>query len=265
MQPLRGAVDGGGQPGRAAADDHQIVEGTGRLGLQPDLVGDLPDRWRFETGAVAEDEQRQMGAFRSLGLDHLPRFGIGFDVEPPVRDLIAGQEVAHLVRGRRPAEPENAQPAIGRAEPGSPLVEQVVEDRVEVLLRRVPGLEQVVIETDGVDGPDRGFGVGVGGQQHALGVGDTVPRLLQKLDPGHVRHPLVGEQERDRFVAPLQFVERVEGRVARLGADHPVVAAVMATQVALDGAQHLRIVVDGQQRRPDRGLSLLHGACTPPY
>ena len=29
--------------------------------------------------------------------------------------------------------------------------------------------------------------------------------------------------------------------------------------------EHLRVVVDGQQRRPDRGLSLLHSACTPPY
>src|SRR5829696_9975844 len=65
VQTLRGAVDGRGQPSRTAADDYQIVEGAGRLGLQPNLVGDLPDRWRFQTRAVAEYQQRQMGAFRS--------------------------------------------------------------------------------------------------------------------------------------------------------------------------------------------------------
>src|SRR5215207_7635729 len=38
VQTLRGAVDGRGQAGRAAADNHQIVERKGRLGLQSDLV-----------------------------------------------------------------------------------------------------------------------------------------------------------------------------------------------------------------------------------
>ena len=35
---------------------------------------------------------------------------------------------------------------------GLPVVEQVVDDRVELLLGRVPGLEQVVVERDLVDG-----------------------------------------------------------------------------------------------------------------
>src|SRR4051794_28069781 len=33
VQTLRGAVNGGGQPGRPAADNHQIVEGKSGLGL----------------------------------------------------------------------------------------------------------------------------------------------------------------------------------------------------------------------------------------
>jgi hypothetical protein len=47
-----------------------------------------------------------------------------------------------------------------------PLLEQLVEHRVELLLRRVPRLEQVVVEVDHVDRVDRGAGVGVGGEQH---------------------------------------------------------------------------------------------------
>jgi hypothetical protein len=62
-----------------------------------------------------------------------------------------------------------------------------------VLLRRVPRLEEIVVETDRVNGPDRGLGVGIGGQQHPLGIGDPLSSLLQKLDAGHVRHPLVSQ------------------------------------------------------------------------
>ena len=49
--------------------------------------------------------------------------------------------------------------------------QQVVDDRVELLLRRVPRLEQVVVEVDDVDRVDRGVGVRVRGQQHPLAYG----------------------------------------------------------------------------------------------
>ena len=44
-------------------------------------------------------------------------------------------------------------------------VDHLVEDRVELLLRRVPRLEQVVVDVDEVDRRDRGIGVGVGRQR----------------------------------------------------------------------------------------------------
>ena len=40
-QALRRPVHGGGQPRRPAADDHRVVLGRGRLGAQPEQLGDL--------------------------------------------------------------------------------------------------------------------------------------------------------------------------------------------------------------------------------
>jgi hypothetical protein len=42
-------------------------------------------------------------------------------------------------------------------------VDHLVDDRIELLLRRLPRLEQVVVHVDDVDRGDRGIGVGVRG------------------------------------------------------------------------------------------------------
>jgi hypothetical protein len=100
---------------------------------------------------------------------------VGPDVEPVTDDLGA----LDLAVGRRP-----------------PGVEQRVDDGVELLLRRVPRLEQVVVDVDDVDRADRGVGVGVRGEQGSAGAREDVHRLLEELDAGHARHPVVGEQRR---------------------------------------------------------------------
>jgi len=53
---------------------------------------------------------------------------------------------------------------------GTPVVEQVVDDRVQPIRRRIPRLDQVVVEPDVVDGLDRDVGVGIRRQQQQLGV-----------------------------------------------------------------------------------------------
>ena len=62
-------------------------------------------------------------------------------------------------------------PVIG----GVPRRQQVVEHRIELLLRRIPRLEEVVVQIDHVDGVDGGTGVGVGRQQHTPGRRDRGP------------------------------------------------------------------------------------------
>ncbi len=106
-----------------------------------------------------------------------------------------------------------------------------------------------MVEGGAVDGVDGGLGVGVGGQQHALGRGDDLERALEELDPGHDRHLLVGHQERDLLVAQGHLPQQLEAVGPRLGPQHAVVRAVAAPQVALDGPRHPGLVVDAEDHR----------------
>jgi hypothetical protein len=131
----------------------------------------------------------------------------------------------------------------------APVVQQVVDDRVEPLLRRVPRLEQVVVEADVVDRLDGHVGVGVGREQQELRARGVGPRLAEQLDAGHPRHPLVGGDQRHRLVAegePGQHGQRLRSRDR---ADDAVVGAEAAGQVARDRRGHLGVVLDRQDRR----------------
>ncbi len=129
-----------------------------------------------------------------------------------------------------------------------PRLQQVVDHRVELLLRRVPRLEQVVVQVDDVDRVDRGVGVGVRGQQHPAGQREQVHRRFEELDAVHLRHPVVGQQQRDRFAAQLQLAQRVQRLRTGVGPHHPVPVAVLAADVAGHGPGDGRVVVDGEDR-----------------
>jgi CheY-like chemotaxis protein len=55
--------------------------------------------------------------------------------------------------------------AVLLADSRRPRLQLRVDDGVQLLLRRVPRLEEVVVEVDDVDRVDGGVGVGIGGQQ----------------------------------------------------------------------------------------------------
>ena len=69
------------------------------------------------------------------------------------------------------------------------------------ILRAGSGQEGLEILRDLVDGLDRGLGVGVGGEQHALGAGDDLARLHEEVGARQPGHPLVGHQQRDLVAA----------------------------------------------------------------
>jgi hypothetical protein len=112
-----------------------------------------------------------------------------------------------------------------------------------------------VVEADLVDGADGHVGIGVGGQEHALGVRLEDERLAQQLDAAHDRHALVDHEERDRVAATRQLADDLQRLRSRAGADDPVVGRVPRAQVALDCTKHGRVVVHRQDRRLGR-----HGA-----
>ena len=65
---------------------------------------------------------------------------------------------------------------------GLPAGEELVQYWIQLLLRRIPRLEQVVVETDVVDRLDRDVGVGVRREQQQLGVGSLSPYLEFVID-----------------------------------------------------------------------------------
>jgi len=118
------------------------------------------------------------------------------------------------------------------------------------LLRGVPRLHQIVVEADFVNAGDRRLGVGVGRQQNLAGLGKDLLGLGQKLDAGHLRHALVDQKQGDRGVALLKLLQDFEGFRAIAGTDDAVVAAKVSAQIAADGVQDLRLIV----QRQDNGL-----------
>jgi hypothetical protein len=144
-------------------------------------------------------------------------------------------------------------------EPGGvrllPVGEQVVEHREEPLVGRGPGLHQVVVETDLVDRRDGRVGVRVGGEQHELRVGRRLARPLEELDAGHLRHAVVGQDERHRLIPQGELVEDAERFGTGVGPHDLVVGGVPAAQVARDRLRHRRVVVNGQDDRPRHSCS----------
>ncbi len=250
------------QPCRATADDDQVVEVLGRLRGEPDGGGDLGVAGRAQRRAVGGDQHRDVLRPGARRLQQ-PRPLRLVDRVVAVGHGVAGEEVAGREALRRPAVADDADLVDRALAHRPPRLDQRVDDRVELLLRRVPRLEQVVVDVDQVDRLDRRVGVGVGGEQGPAGVRGDVHGLLEELDAVHLRHAVVGEDRRHRLAAQRELAQRVERVAAGLGADDPVVLAVAATQVASHGTAHPRVVVDGQQdglcrARLDRGHA---GSC----
>ena len=106
-----------------------------------------------------------------------------------------------------------------------------------------------MVEVDDVDRVDRGVGVGIGGEQHAPGRRVDVHRGFEELDAAHLRHPVVGDEHRDRLAAQLQLVQGFQRVGARLGAHDAELLAVVPTKVAGYGTGHRGVVVDGEDHR----------------
>ena len=132
-----------------------------------------------------------------------------------------------------------------------PVRQQVVQDGVEPLPGRSPGLQQVVVQPQVVDAGDRGLRVGVGREEDPARIRVELEHLAQQLRPRHLGHPLVDEEEGDGSPALLELPDGLERLPAGPGLQDAVVAPVTLAQVALDGAEHLGVVVDAENDRLD--------------
>ena len=280
-QSLGGAVYRRPQPGRAAPDHDEVIELPRRGGGQPDPSRQLGVGRLGQHLAVGRDHDGQAqpadvnrglalhgrGHPVQLGAGHLgqPLAGRIVGGVPAVGHLVAGQELADLRGPRRPAVADDlglGHRAVVRV---PPRVQQRVHRRVQLLLGRVPGLEQVVVDVDHVDGVNGGVGVRVGGQQRPPRARVQVHRPLEELDPVHLRHPVVGQDHRDLVAAQPHLPQRLQRRVAGLGPDDPVLLPVLAAQIPRHRAGDARVIVDCHDRRTRRvGRRHRHGYSTSP-
>ncbi len=94
------------------------------------------------------------------------------DIHPLVGQVVLREEHAEFVGFGRPASAEELDALVGRVIGIHELIEHVVERGIKILVGGIPGLQKKIVHASGVDGFDGGVGVGVGGQQGALGRGE---------------------------------------------------------------------------------------------
>ena len=219
------------------------------LGRHAEALGQLEHGRLLEHGPVFEQRDGQAVLPHPGDRQQLAGLPVALDVEPPGRDAVAGQEVAQVVGALGEAVPDDPHAARLERRARLPRRQEVLDDGEELLLGRVPRLEQVEVQRDLVDGLDRRLGVGVGREQDALGRGHEAPGLDEVLRARHPGHALVGDEQRDLLAAADELTERLQALRARPGAHDAVALAELPAQVAGDGGQDRGLVVDGHDRR----------------
>ena len=248
-QTLRRPVDAGGETGGAGADDDNVVERFLRLGAEADPGSQFHSGGLHHGRSVAKEDDRKFAVVETFFLEQRDGFRRLLRVQPLVFNPVAGEEVAHGVVGRRPAQADHADAFVRRLVALFPGLEQLIEYGVKLLFGGVPGLVEVVVNLGGVDGPDGGFGIGVRGEEHTLGVREHGHGLLQEVDAGHAGHALVGEEEGNGLLALDQLAADVEGRGAQGGAQDAIALAVVAAQILHHSFEYAGVVVDGEEDR----------------
>jgi hypothetical protein len=207
-------------------------------------------RGRGAKGLTVRNQDQREILLRGLSQPTQPlALGITFYVVPAVRHVVADQEHLDLMASVRPAVPDHADVGCVIGMRLTPVVEQVVDDRIEPLLGRIPRLQQVVVKSDVIDRLDRDIGVGVRGEEQQLRAGRLVRRLLEHFNAGHFRHPLVRRDQRHRLVADRESSQHIQRLSTRRCPDDSVIGPVLVAEVARNRRRDQRIVVDGQDRR----------------
>ncbi len=248
-QTLRRPVQRGPEAGRTAADDDQVVELGGGCRGQPDVGREFLFT-RFEQGCAVRGDDEGQAVPAVSGCRQQPLALGGVDRVPAVGNLVAGEELPYLRRPRRPAVPHHLRARYRPVVRGPPRLQQIVQDGVELLLRRVPRLEQVVVEVDDVDRVDGGAGVRVRGEQDPARAGVDVQGLFQEFDAVHLGHAVIGHDHGHQVAPQLQLPQGIEGALTGLGAHDAVGLAVPAPKVARHGTRHSGVVVHGQDDGP---------------
>jgi hypothetical protein len=146
-------------------------------------------------------------------------------------------------RPQRAGQPDALKGDVGCCLPFGKLA---VEDWIQVLLRRIPGFHQVMIECDLVDRFDSGLGIRVGSQQDFTSIRIYLGGIFEELSAAHVRHSLIYQEKRDDAAALAQLTQRRKRFFTGAGFEDAVAFPILAAQVALDSAQNFYLIVEDE-------------------
>ena len=124
-----------------------------------------------------------------------------------------------------------------------PVIEQIILLRIQVLRRRIPRLQEKIVDAGLIDGADRRVRVRIRSEQCPLRAGEDSHCLLQKFHPVHAGHPLVGEQQSHAVITQLQLLQQIERPLGRIASYHAVFSTVLRAKLALDRPQDIRVVI----------------------
>ena len=195
VEPLGGAVDGGGEAGGAAADDEQVdFLARRQLASDPERAQHLASRGVLQLGAAREPHERRLRSVRRCGL------------VPGEREPVGAGEVEHLHRrlGRARSDDLEADPldALERLPAGDEGREDEVAERSVV---EQECAQRVAVDRDVAQrlGHDRGQEDGLPGEE---------VQLAEEAG-GAVADDLVAGRIEDRDLALTDGDERI-GRIS---------------------------------------------------
>ena len=129
---------------------------------------------------------------------------------------------------------------------GIPVVEQVVQNRKQLLFGWIPRFQQIVIELNVIDGFNGGIGVRVGCEERPLGVWIEFDRLLERFHAIHFRHAMIHKEKRHSIIPELHPAQEIQSGAPGIGSQDAVAIFVVLLQVAFDRAEDVRIVIHRQ-------------------
>src|SRR6187402_326852 len=246
-KPLAGAVHRRSKSGRTRANDDQVVELLGSPCAHTQLLCEFHLGRPDHDGPVPEDHRGEPGSVDIVLLQKDFRLIPDLRTDPAVLHAIPRKEVTNAVIQSAPTCTDYLDAAIRRLIALVPVLEKIVEHRIKLLLRRIPGLIQVVMNFCGINRTNRRFRIGVGGQQNPLRVGVDSDRTLQHLHTGHARHALIAQQKCDRFLPIFQLDHRVQRSLTAGSTENTIVFTVLPAQITHYRFQNTHIIVDGKK------------------
>ena len=169
----------------------------------------------------------------------------GVEVE---RHVEAGQQLAQLVRAAVLEPPDDVEQLEAGLLILGPLGQELADHAVEILLEH-PRLGDVVVglaQRHGLD--DRAARRVVAlHQQHPLGQRVHVVGAGQEVDPGHLGHVVVDDEQRHRLVLAGQLAQRRQSGGGRRLADDAEVLAEPPAEIVAERVHDPGVVIDHEQ------------------